>query len=264
MSEQDNPEDSRLFITSLARGLHLLAAFREDHSSMKLADLALAANMSKSAAQRFTHTLVTLGYLRKNDVSKEYSLAPRSLEVGLRYLQTSQLISNANPYLHSLNRACQETCSLAELDGLDMVYVSRFPAQKEMFVNMPIGMRLPVYCTASGRALLSRLEPERASEMLAACTRVAYTTETITDLAKLEALLAEARTNGFAWANGEYYNGDINVSAAILAPNGKPVGSVNVSAPSSRWTLAKVIDEIGPQVLETARAIGGSSTSRAR
>jgi DNA-binding IclR family transcriptional regulator len=39
---------------------------------------------------------------------------------------------------------------------------------------------------------------------------------------------------------------------------------VNVSAPSSRWTLAKAIDEIGPQVLETARAIGGSSSVRVR
>jgi DNA-binding IclR family transcriptional regulator len=34
------------------------------------------------------------------------------------------------------------------------VYVSRFPAQEEMFINMPIGMRLPMYCTASGGALL--------------------------------------------------------------------------------------------------------------
>jgi IclR family pca regulon transcriptional regulator len=223
MSAQENPEDSRLFITSLARGLQLLTAFRENRSSMKLAELALAANMSKSATQRFAHTLVALGYLRKNDVNKEYSLAPRSLEVGLRYLQTSQFIRITNPYLHSLNRACQETCSLAELDGLDMVYVSRFPAQKEMFVNMPIGMRVPVYCTASGRALLSRLAPERASELLAACTRVAYTTETITDLRRLEELLAEARSNGFAWANGEYYNGDLNISAAILTPNGNPI-----------------------------------------
>jgi IclR family transcriptional regulator, pca regulon regulatory protein len=264
MGKTVKPEESPLYITSLARGLQLLASFREDRSSMKLADLAQAANMTKSAAQRYAHTLVALGYLRKNDVSKEYSLAPRSLEVGLRYLQTSQLISNTNPYLHSLNRACLETCSLAELDGLDMVYVSRFPAHKEMFVNMPIGMRLPVYCTASGRALLSRLAPDRASEMLAACTRVAYTAETITDLGRLEELLVQARTNGFAWANGEYYNGDINISAPILASNGKPIGSVNVSAPSSRWTLAKAIDEIGPQVLETARAIGGSSSVRVR
>jgi IclR family pca regulon transcriptional regulator len=141
-----------------------------------------------------------------------------------------------------------------------MVYVSRFPAHKEILVNLPIGMRLPVYCTASGRALLSRLAPEQASAMLAACTRVAYTADTITDLGRLEDLLAEARANGFAWADGEYYNGSINISAPILDPNGRPVGCVNVTAPSSRWTLAKAMDEIGPQVRDTARAIAGSSS----
>jgi IclR family pca regulon transcriptional regulator len=262
MSEYDDNEESRLFVTSLARGLQLLAAFNESRPSMKLAELATASGMSKSAAQRFSHTLVTLGFLRKNEVSKEYSLAPRSLEVGLRYLQTSRLIGNANPYLHSLNRACLETCSIAELDGLDMVYGARFPAHREMFVNMPVGMRLPVYCTASGRAFISRLPPETAAAMLAACERVAYTSETITDLSRLNELVAEARTNGFAWANGEYYSGDINVAASIIAPNGKPVGAVTVSVPSSRWSLAKAIDELGPQVVETARAIGGASSGR--
>lgn len=262
MNPNEPVEDSPLYITSLARGLQLLAAFREDRPSMKLAELADAAGMTKSAAQRFTYTLVALGYLRKNDVTKSYSLAPRSLEVGLRYLQTSQLVKNANPYLHSLNRTCLETCVLAELDGTDVVYIARFPTQREMFVNMPIGMRLPVYCTASGRAMLSKLPQQHASELIAACNRVAYTPETITDPARLEALLADARANGFAWANGEYYNGDINVSAAILAPNGTPVGAVNVSLPSSRWTLVSAIAEIGPQVIETARAIGGSGLAR--
>jgi IclR family pca regulon transcriptional regulator len=69
--------------------------------------------------------------------------------------------------------------------------------------------------------------------MLAACRRVAYTAETITGLKKPEDLLAEARTNGFAWANGDYYNGDIDISALILAPNGKPIGTISVWAPSS-------------------------------
>jgi DNA-binding IclR family transcriptional regulator len=251
--------ESRLYINSVARGLQLLAAFTEDQPAMKLGDLAVAAGMTKSAAQRFAYTLVALGYLRKNEATKVYSLAPGSLEVGLRYLQTNQLVKTANPYVHALNRACQETCMVAELDGPDVVYIARFPTHREMFVNMPIGMRLPVYCTATGRSILSRLPDETASALLAACERVAYTAETITDLERLKDLLVEARDRGFAWANGEYYNGDINISAAILTPSGKPIGAVGVSAPSTRWTLPRAIADLGPQVVETARAIGSSS-----
>jgi IclR family transcriptional regulator, pca regulon regulatory protein len=259
MDETTSDEESRLYINSLARGLQLLTAFTEDRPAMKLGDLALAAGMTKSAAQRFAYTLVSLGYLHKNETTKVYSLAPRSLEVGLRYLQTSPLVKHANPYVHALNRACQETCIVAELDGHDVVYIARFPTHREMFVNMPIGMRLPVYCTATGRAILSRLPDDTAARLLGACERIAFTSETITDLTRLGTLLAEARERGFAWANGEYYTGDINIAAAILAPSGKPIGAVNVSAPSTRWTLERAIAELGPQVVETARAIGGTS-----
>ncbi len=229
---------------------------------MKLAELAQAANMSKSATQRFAYTLVTLGYLRKNEITKEFSLAPRSLEVGLRYLQTSPLVNGSNPYLHSLNRACEETCCLAEPDGLDMVYVSRFPAHKEMFVNMPLGMRIPMFCTATGRAILSRLSLDTAMDMLERSNRVPYTTNTIIDLDRFKDLLEEADVNGYTWADSEYYSGDINIAAPILDPSGAPVASVNIAAASSRFTLAQAKAELGPQVIETARAISGSGAVR--
>lgn len=250
--------DSRLFITSLERGLQVLTAFSEGRASMKLAELAQTTGLSKSSVQRFAFTLESLGYLRKDETTKEFSLAPRSLETGLRYLQTSALVKSANPYLHSLNRACKETCSLAEPDGLDMVYVSRFPAHKEMFVNMPVGMRIPMFCTASGRAILSRLDMDVALDVLGRSTRVPYTANTITDLARLKDLLSEARVNGFAWADSEYYSGDVNISAPILDASGTPIAAVNISAAASRFKLAEAKLELGPQALETVRAISGS------
>ena len=250
-------KDSRLFITSLDRGLQVLTAFSERRASMRLPELAQAAEMSRSSVQRFAYTLEALGYLRKDGASKEFSLAPRSLEMGLRYLQTSVLVKAANPYLHSLNRACKETCSLAEPDGLDMVYVARFPAHKEMFVNMPVGMRIPMFCTASGRAILSRLEGNVALDVLRRSTRVPYTANTITDLARLKDLLSEARAIGFAWADSEYYSGDVNISAPILDASGAPIASVNISAAASRFKLTQAKLELGPQAVETARAISG-------
>lgn len=240
----------------------MLAAFWEGAASMKLAELAQTSGLSKSAAQRFTHTLVALGYLRKDPVSKEFSLAPRSLEIGLRYLQSSSLVTGSNPYLHSLNRTCQETCSLAEPDGIDMVYVSRFPAHKEMYINMPLGMRIPMFCSASGRAVLAQLGREAALDILRSQPLVAFTANTITSLSRLDALLDEVSNTGFAWADSEYYNGDINISACILDPTGKPVAAVNISAAASRYTLARAKAELGPQVVETARAISSSAAVR--
>ena len=170
MTQFPSAEDSPLFVAALARGVSVLRAFSEGRPAMTLPELAEATGLSKSSVQRFTHTLWTLGYLRKDPASKKFSLGPWSLELGMKYVQTSPLVLGGNPFLHSLNRNCQETCSLAEPDGLDMVYVARFATHKEMFVNMPVGMRLPLYCTAAGRAVLSRLDPDVAHWLLGAAT----------------------------------------------------------------------------------------------
>lgn len=184
-------EDSPLYVAALARGISVLGAFTEGRPALTLPELAEATGLTKSAVQRFAHTLWVLGYLRKHPQTKKFSLAPLSLELGMRYAQTSALVLGGNPFLHSLNRSSQETCSLAEPDGLDMVYVARFATHKQMFVHMPVGKRLPIYCTAAGRAVLSRLDPARARELLAACRRRAFTNTTITDL---DALMAESRS----------------------------------------------------------------------
>ena len=48
-----------------------------------------------------------------------------------------------------------------EPDETDMVFIARFPSHKRFFIHTPIGRRLPMYCTASGRAYLAALgEPD--------------------------------------------------------------------------------------------------------
>ena len=76
-------------------------------------------------------------------------------------------------------------------------------------------------------------------------------------------MLAElefARRHGYARSNGEFYPGDITVSAAVLDAGGTPLGAVNVSVPSSRWSFEQAQAVFGPQVVETAHAISASRT----
>ena len=140
---------------------------------MTLPELAEATGLSKFGAALHAYAL-DLGLPAQDPASKKFSLGPWSLELGMKYVQTSPLVLGGNPFLHSLSRNCQETCSLAEPDGLDMVYVARFATHKEMFVNMPVGMRLPLYCTAAGRAVLSRLDPDVAHWLLERSDRDPY------------------------------------------------------------------------------------------
>jgi len=251
----DDPTTSPLFSLSFAKGIALLAAFGPDRPSMNLPEMAAAAGMSKSAAQRFAYTLEVLGFLRKDPDSKRYSLTPRIFELGFRYLMVDALVERANPYLLDLNRTISETVNLGEPYGTDIIYVARFATHLSTSVHMPLGRRLPMFCTSVGRAWLAAMPQDYARELLQASNREKYTPNTVTDVEQLMDLLAEAREQGYAYANGEYYRGDLNLGVAVYDAQGRPAAGVNISAPSGRWTLPRMKRELAPTLMQVCRLI---------
>jgi DNA-binding IclR family transcriptional regulator len=257
-----SPEKSPLFASTLARGLEVINAFRAGRPSMNLPELAAATHMTKSAAQRFAYTLETLGYLRKDPQSKRYQLTPRALSLGFGFLQTDSLIDRATPYLHQLNRECHESCNLSEPDANDMIFVARFPSHNQVMIPMPLGLSLPMYCTASGRAWLSRIDPSTAQAMLERMPRPAHTSSTLTELAPLLEEVAKARDQGYAIIDGEYFPGDISLAAPIVDAAGIALGAVNISVPASRWRFEDAREQLVPALIETARAISAAGLSQ--
>lgn len=247
--------ESPLFNRSLAKAFALLESFDIERRSMNLPELAAITGLSKSAVQRLTYTLQTLGYLKKDPQSKKYSLTPRTLELGMRYTTTSSLIESANPYLLDLNIKCGETVNLSEPEDTSMVFVASFPGRRQISVQLPIGGCFPMYCTAAGRAYLSGRPKAEADALLHASEIRNYTPATILDRDEIVALVDEARHAGFAFARGEFYRGDINVAAPVFGVEGQAVGAVGISVPVTRWSFEEARQQLAPQVTEVAQAI---------
>lgn len=258
-STMTDAEDSPLYVTALAKGLSVLTAFGPSQPAMNLLELAEATGLNKSTIQRSVFTLEAMGYLAREGNSKRYRLTVKSLEFGTGYLQTSELVERATPYLHELNRQCQESCNLLEPSGTEMVYVSRFTSHKQISIHVPIGHRLPMYCTAAGRAYLATLPAEEAAETIAQSRLVAFTPRTIVDPAQILDTLERTRREGFALVAEEIYVGDIAVGACIVNAEGHPLGSINISVPFSRWRPEDVTSELAPQVVNAARAISSAA-----
>ena len=246
---------SRLFNNSLAKAFSLLEAFGRDRRAMNLPEMAMAAGITKSAAQRLAHTLVSLGYLRKDPYARKYTLTARVVELGMRYTTTSPLIESANPYLLDLSIKCGETVNLSVPDGTDMVFVVSFPGHRQISVQLPVGGRYPIYCTAAGRAYLSGLPKEQADLLLRKCETHSYTPATITDPDELIERVDEARNAGFAYVNSEYFRGDINIAAPILGVEGVAVAAVGVSVPLTRWSFPEAYERLAPLVTELAQTV---------
>ncbi|HEX2545949.1 MAG TPA: IclR family transcriptional regulator [Ramlibacter sp.] len=247
--------ESPLFMGSLAKCFQVLEALNTAGRAVGLTELAQLSGLDRSGVQRITHTLRVLGYLRQDPATKAFRLAGRMLEFGHTVLATNRVRERAQPHLEALNRRTAETVNLMELEGEEIVYVSRFPSVHAVSVDLHVGSRLPAFCTAAGRAILSHVDPAEAAARLKGAKRNAMTPCTVTELPKLRQLLLAAREQGYALNDQEAFIGDISVAAPLLDPQGQPLGAVNIAVPFPRWHVDDVVARLVPQLLKTAAAI---------
>jgi IclR family transcriptional regulator, pca regulon regulatory protein len=251
-----------LFNQTVQKALAILEAFGGEKAALNLTEIGTAAGMTKSSAQRCTHTLERLGYLRRDPAMKRWVLTPRTLGIAHAYLTGHELLEQATTHLIDLNQLCGESVSLSEPNGTDMVYIARFPSHKRFLIHMPVGRRLPMYCSGAGRAYLSTLPRKDVQEILRLSNLRAYTPMTLTDPRQILRQIDAARVAGYAWTAQEYYRGDLTIAAPVLAADGAPVAAINISAPTSRWTLDELRARFSSVLLETARAASSSTANR--
>ncbi|PAU74578.1 IclR family transcriptional regulator [Halomonas salipaludis] len=255
---------SALFNQSIEKAFSLLGLFDAHHGQLSLSQLVELSGMSMGSVQRITHTLQQLGYLERVPGTRKYRIGIKIMTVAAKYLETDLLVDCANPYLSDLSNRCLETVSLTEPSGNDMVYVARFTSRHYIPIHMPIGSSVPMYCTASGRAFLSVLPETVVRGYLESTELLEHTPDTVTDIDALVAIIQECRTQGVAWNNAEFFIGDLNVAAPVLNAVGEPVAAVHITAPTSRWTLPEALKQLGPPLVECARAITKAARTRAR
>lgn len=251
-------ESDPLFNQSLEKGLAALCAFDAAHRTLTLGELAQRAGMTKASAQRTIHTLQVLGYVGKHPQTRRFQLLPKVVGLGFNYVVAHPLIRAAHPYLSQLANASGETASLTEPVGLEMVYVSQLVTSQFIPMLTPVGMRIPMYCTSSGRAYLSCLPQEQVREMLQRSQREARTPFTLQDVDAIMACIDECRRIGYAVNSEELFLGDMGIAAPIVDSRGQVLGAVHVSPPSSRWTMEEARRKLAPMVIECARAVSES------
>lgn len=250
-----DPRSSSLFVGSSEKMLRILHAFDGPVRQMPLSEIARAAKLDRSAAQRLVYTLETLGYVRRVHNTRNYALTSRVLQFAYNYLHAHEVLHKAAPYLLQISRGVGETANLQELDGPEIVYIGRFPGQHLVNVDIMVGSRLPALFTASGTVILSRRTEAERDEVFAQTEFRPLTPSTVTDPGLLRARIQEAAEKGYAIVANETVLGDISVAAAITDEHGRAVAAVNIAAPTTRWSIERVEEELAHHVQVAATSI---------
>ncbi|MDF5756981.1 IclR family transcriptional regulator [Spongiactinospora sp. TRM90649] len=195
--------------------------------------LARTVGLPKSTVQRCLRTLHEAGWIRPSgDEVTRWVLTARALHVGRRATSELALRDAARPVLERLRALTGHTVHLGVPDGDAVVLVERLEAGEPLRIALPLGVRLPLHASASGKAVLAH-HPTATVEHLLAAGLDGYTQATVTDPAQVLAELAEVKERGYADDRGEWRSDIAAVAAAVLSDGG-PVAALGVSARPGR------------------------------
>ncbi|MGD0671089.1 MAG: IclR family transcriptional regulator C-terminal domain-containing protein, partial [Candidatus Binatus sp.] len=121
-------------------------------------------------------------------------------------------------------------------------------------ITPPIGITLPLHCTAAGKAHLAFDAEEQLKSALPETLR-RFTGSTIVDRAALFAQLEAVARDGYAVDSGEFIEEVSSVAVPIRDYTRSVVGSIAVAGPTYRIGAERIAAEIAPTLLEAGREL---------
>ncbi|MEV8308263.1 IclR family transcriptional regulator C-terminal domain-containing protein [Streptomyces flavidovirens] len=238
------------FIEALARGLEVITAFEPRRPVMSLTDVATATGLARPTARRVLLTLAELGYVRQQEGG--FVLTPRVLDLGVAYVRSTGLWEVARPHLERLVERTNESCSIAQLDGSDIVYVARVSVPKIVTLSVQIGMRFPALQTSLGKAQLAALPSDEVERILAVPTRSGLVPAWQPERADWEAELREVRARGWAMTDQQLAPGIRSVATPLRDGTGRVIAGVNVNTNAAETPVERLLEHHLPLLLQTA------------
>lgn len=255
--------DQRDYVQSLERGLSVILAFADHHPRLTLSEVATATGLSRPTARRLLLTLEALGYVRTD--GRAFMLTPHVLALGYAYLNSLDLTAIAQPIMERIAADVHETCTLAALDGSDIVYVSRIARRRLSSLSLVVGTRLPAYASAMGQVILADLSPADLEQYLEATELERITPRTLDTAEALIERLDATRARGWASVDQELETGLRSIAAPVRGGDGRVLAGLGIS--SSTVTLAELEERCLPPLRLAAEEISARlgaefSTSR--
>jgi IclR family KDG regulon transcriptional repressor len=235
-------------IRSVDNALNLLEEFKGDRDELGVTELSNRLNLHKNKVFRLLATLEAKGYIEQNKATENYRLGVKSLELGQTFIKQLGLVRQAKPFLRGLVEKCNETAYVGIIRQNSLVYLDVEEASQMVKVVNRVGWRLPIHCTAIGKAQVAFLSEEELDKLGILNNMKRFTANTIVDTGAFLKHLKEVAKQGYAIDNEECDLGVRCVAVPLLDYTGRVVGGISVSGPSCRMTDEALRKKIIPAV----------------
>ena len=244
---------------SAKRVLEILTYVSESKEPLTVTDICRALGYPKTSVFDIVTILCEEGFLRReNERAKTYQIGVKAYQIGMAYINTTDLYSIAHPILSAMRDKLGETCYLAvEEDGY-IFYLDKVESSSPIRSTCNIGSKNDMYLTGLGKAILACLPEQRVRE-IASRGMEAHTPATITTPDALLTECAAIRQRGCAYDLGEDNPHVRCVAAPIRDAYGKCCAAVSISMLDVTFTdemKNKAAIEVIAAAEQISRALG--------
>lgn len=237
---------------AIVRSLAVLRCFADGTPELGISEISKRLSLSPSTAHRIVRALAKGGLLEQNQATERYFLGRTTMLLG-QVAQHNFGFDQAQPILERLRDETGESVNLGIRDGHEATVVLRVPSEQPLRFEQPPGHRVPLHCSAMGKALLAfSINPE--AEVSSLGRLKANTVNTITSKKGLLDELRRVRQKGYSLDNEEGVLGAACIGAPIINQEGFASAAVAVQGPAARLPL-KRRQSLAPLLIETGQKI---------
>ena len=243
--------ENREGIESVRKTLKLIELMAQHGGSLTVTQIAESLDCSVSSANRFLQTLLLENFARKNPETNRYELTYRMYALGAANVAHDATMKKLIPIAHAVSQKYEVSVNINGMEGENAILLFRVTRFHNKDLDFFSGEMAPVYCTSSGKAILSMMEPEKLDPMLKRLQMRAFQGESIS-VEQLKEELRIARQNGYAVCQEEYVSGVFSFSLPVRDRNGHPYAFTLIMPMRDRKRVFRkeVIREIQTQLRE--------------
>ncbi|WP_336023365.1 IclR family transcriptional regulator [Halobellus salinisoli] len=208
-------------------------------------------SLSKSSVHNHLQTLVDLGYVERDEW--EYNASLRFLEVGTTVRHRYRIYQAGADEVRALASAGFAANLVVVQDEAAVCIETATHSDRERIVE--IGDRLPLHCSAGGKAMLAAMDHEERTAVLDDIPLEYHTESTLTDRSKLLSHLNEVRSRGLALNREEWRDGVRGIASAVSAPDDTLLGAVCVTGSDEHLSGKTLQQDASGLVLSSANRI---------
>lgn len=238
MDNEKNP------VQSAGRIFQIMETLAEE-GPCGLLELSHLLNLNKTTVHRLLNSLIYMGYVQQDEESLKYHMTLKIANVSGKVLKQIDLLSISQPYLKYLMEQTFETVHLVKRVDCNICYIHKLePANTGRSIKMAsfVGMISPLYCTAVGKAIMSRLSESEVREIWSKSAVSPKTQFTLRSVEQLLRELEEIRVRGYALDNEENELGVRCIATSINDYTGRAEYAISISAPTSRMSEEKILE----------------------